>query len=282
MNSASEGQPSDVLTGFSRATLDPGTSSSQSDHNDLFQSIRSLHGPPVATGIFRTEIWSSVQQAHSKYFGAAGLATLELIASDALSVHPRSELADRHVSPESLSESPKPRANAWNYAQEYGPTVSWIPDSSGLNYDFDPDDAIPLIRRSIIMLGENKEPVFVEVEKFCMCGVWLRSLTRLMYDSDLAFFTRYYYDYASITDLIILRARERFSTSDCLKQGMLSTAVLFRANYEQSDLANSLRDHVRELHSLAVHALQAELGNHQISPWVKLSGIMELVNHEVS
>ncbi|CEL55063.1 hypothetical protein RSOLAG1IB_01071 [Rhizoctonia solani AG-1 IB] len=263
MNSASEGQPNDVLTGFSRTTLDPGTSSSQSDHNDLFQSIRSLHGPPVATGIFRTEIWSSVQQAHSKYFGAAGLATLELIASDALSVHPRSELADRHVSPESLSESPKPRANAWNYAQEYGPTVSWIPDSSGLNYDFDPDDAIPLIRRSIIMLGENKEPVFVEVEKFY-----------------LAFFTRYYYDYASITDLIILRARERFSTSDCLKQGMLSTAVLFRANYEQSDLANSLRDHVRELHSLAVHALQAELGNHQISPWVKLSGIMELVNHE--
>ncbi|CAE6458208.1 unnamed protein product [Rhizoctonia solani] len=250
---------------LSHVVLDSLNSGHSSDSSS-FRLAHSPHNPLSVTGRFHTELWSSAQQAHSKYYGAEGLATLESIASDSFRIYHLSTDADKLVGPEDLSELPKdtiPPVNKWDYAQEYGPTVSWISNNSEFDYDFDPDDALPLIQRSIILLGENRESVFVEVENFY-----------------LAFFARYYYDYASVTDLIIFRARERFKTSDCLKQGMLSTAILFRANYEQSGLVNSLRDHARELHSLTVQTLRAELDDHQVSPWVKLSGAMELVNHE--
>jgi hypothetical protein len=63
---------------------------------------------------------------------------------------------------------------------------------------------------------------------------------------------------------------------------MLSTAVLFRANYERSMLTDSLRNHAKELHLLAMRTLQLELESSHISPWVKLASLVELTNHEVS
>ncbi|CAE6461785.1 hypothetical protein ACGC1H_003081 [Rhizoctonia solani] len=233
-----------------------------SDAYDSIQPTRHL----AASGEFHSKIWSSAQRAHSTYYGAHGLALLENVASNSHRAHRFQSSADKHVGPEELSDLAKDVSmsiNKWDYARSYGPTVTWTPYNTGLDSDFDPDDAMPLVQQSIAMLGDTKEPVFVEVENFY-----------------LAFFARYYYDYASITDLIIFRARERFATSDCLKQGMLSTAVLFRANYENSGLTAPLRDHARELHSLAVKTLQVDLDNHMVSPWVKLSGVMELVNHE--
>ncbi|KEP49752.1 putative fungal Zn(2)-cys(6) binuclear cluster domain protein [Rhizoctonia solani 123E] len=234
---------------------------------DPCDSIQLAHSQSylTATGEFHSDIGSSAQRAHSTYYGAQGLSFLESVASNSYRAYRSSD--DKHIiGAEELSDLAKDVSvsiNKWDYARSYGPTVTWIPHNTGLDNDFDPDDAMPLIRQSIAMLGDTKEPVFVEVENFY-----------------LAFFARYYYDYASITDLVIFRARERFATSDCLKQGMLSTAVLFRANYENSGLTAPLRDHARELHSLAVKTLQVDLDNHMVSPWVKLSGVMELVNHE--
>ncbi|KAH7342161.1 fungal-specific transcription factor domain-containing protein [Rhizoctonia solani] len=232
---------------------------------DLLQPAHS-HNELAATEGVHAEIWSSDQRAHSKYYGAEGLALLESVASNSRQDCRLWSIADKRIGAEDLSDLSRDvplSMSKWEYAREYGPTVTWIPKNTGFNTDFDPDDAMSRIQQSIAMLGTTKEPVFGEVEHFYM-----------------AFFARYYYDYASVTDLIIFRARERFATSDCLKQGMLSTAVLFRANYENSGLAVHLRDHARELHSLAVKTLQVDLDSHRVSPWVKLSGVMELVNHE--
>ncbi|CUA73084.1 Cytochrome c oxidase subunit 1 [Rhizoctonia solani] len=230
--------------------LSPAEANDNSSSSDSCDSILPAH--LAVTGPHHSGIWPSAERAHSTYYGAQGLALLESVASHS---HRSLPSIDKHIGAEEFAR--------WDYARIYGPTVTWIPYNTGLSNDFDPDDAMPLIKQSIALLGDTKEPVFVEVENFY-----------------LAFFARYYYDYASITDLIIYRARERFATSDCLKQGMLSTAVLFRANYENSGLTAPLRDHARELHSLAVKTLQVDLDNHTVSPWVKLSGVMELVNHD--
>ncbi|KDN35914.1 hypothetical protein RSAG8_11222, partial [Rhizoctonia solani AG-8 WAC10335] len=247
------------------AYVEASTSSSSSRyHHGSIHSTRS-HDHLAATGAFHSEIWSSGQRAYSTYYGVQGLALLESTALNSHPSHRFQSIADKDVGTEGLSDLARnvSMINKWDCARNYGPTVTWIPHNTAFNNDFDPDDAMSLIQQSIAMLGATQEPVFVEVENFYA-----------------AFFARYYYDYASITDLIILRARERFATSDCLKQGMLGTAVLFRANYENSGLTAPLRDHARELHSLAVKTLQVDLNNHTVSPWIKLSGVMELVNHE--
>ncbi|KAG8750653.1 hypothetical protein FRC11_010201 [Ceratobasidium sp. 423] len=254
-----------VSVDFPHVEASSNCSSSHSDC-DSIQPARPSHNHLVATGGFHSEIWSSAQRAHSKYHGAEGLSLLESVASSSLQDYQLQLTADKHVRAEALSDFGKNVSlsiNKWDYARDYGPTITWVTENTDFNNDFDPDDAMPFIQQSIAMLGTTKEPVFVEVENFY-----------------LAFFARYYYDYASITDLIIFRARERFATSDCLKHGMLSTAVLFRANYDNSGLAVSLRDRARELHSLATKTLQVDLDNQMVSPWVKLSGAMELVNHE--
>ncbi|CAE6501591.1 unnamed protein product [Rhizoctonia solani] len=257
-------QPGPASTDSCRIEMFTNSTLSGSDNCDSLQ-LAHPYNDLAGTEGFPAEIWSSAQQAHSTYYGAEGLALLESVASNTRQDYRLRSITDKQVGAEDLSDLSRAPVSMsrWEYAREYGPTVTWIQQNIGFNTDFDPDDAMSRIQRSIAMLGTTKEPVFGEVEHFYM-----------------AFFARYYYDYASVTDLIIFRARERFATSDCLKQGMLSTAVLFRANYENSGLAGHLRDHARELHSLAVKTLQGDLSNQQVSPWVKLSGVMELVNHE--
>jgi hypothetical protein len=114
--------------------------------------------------------------------------------------------------------------------------------------------------------------------------VYLAGLTcrSLILAANLVFFTRYYYDYAAIHDSIMIRARKRFNVSDPLKHGMLSTAVLFRSNYERSNLATSLCIYAEGVYLLATRALRVDLERNHLSPWVKLGDLIELIDHEVS
>ncbi|QRW25049.1 ribosomal protein S10p/S20e [Rhizoctonia solani] len=61
---------------------------------------------------------------------------------------------------------------------------------------------------------------------------------------------------------------------------MVGTALLFRANYEVSASTESLRNRSKEHYQLGVRALRLELESTYLSPWVKIAGLVELMNYE--
>jgi hypothetical protein len=63
---------------------------------------------------------------------------------------------------------------------------------------------------------------------------------------------------------------------------MMGTALLFRANYEASSLTESLRYRSKEHYQLATRALRLELESNYLSTSVKIAGLVELMNYEVS
>ncbi|CUA74827.1 hypothetical protein RSOLAG22IIIB_05722 [Rhizoctonia solani] len=122
---------------------------------------------------------------------------------------------------------------------------------------------MPLIRRSITMLWISEEPIFQEMLTFYSI-----------------FLARYVSDYAVINDVLLTRVRRRFAAADSLKHGMIGTALLFRANYEGSSSTNSLRSRSKEQYQLGIRALRLELESNYLSPWIKIAGLVELMNYE--
>ncbi|KAF8712305.1 hypothetical protein RHS03_01304, partial [Rhizoctonia solani] len=151
----------------------------------------------------------------------------------------------------------------WEYAQDFGPRIAWPNRTTDDSDDFDPEGVMPLIRRSVATLRVFEEPSFQELLNF--------------YSIYLA---RYISDYASVCEILFTRIRRRFCSSDSLKHGMVGTALLFRANYEVSALTESLRNRSKEHYQLGVRALRLELESTYLSPWVKIAGLVELMNYE--
>ncbi|CAE6534512.1 unnamed protein product, partial [Rhizoctonia solani] len=90
----------------------------------------------------------------------------------------------------------------------------------------------------------------------------------------------YFFDYALVNDVLLDRLRRRFAAADSMKYGMIGTALLFRANYEGSPSTNSLRNRSKEQYQLGIRALRLELESEYLSPWVKIAGLVELMNYE--
>ncbi|CAE7078002.1 unnamed protein product [Rhizoctonia solani] len=153
----------------------------------------------------------------------------------------------------------------WEYAQDYGPRIIWPPNDLEEVHDFDPEEVMPTLYKSIDSLTRTAaiEPVFNEILHF-----WSTFLSRV------------FYDYTIFPESIAGWMLQRFKMSDSAKYGMLATAVLFRANYEISPSTNFLRDHARELHSLASRQISLDLKNNEMSPQVKLAGLIEVTNYE--
>ncbi|CAE6439643.1 unnamed protein product [Rhizoctonia solani] len=153
----------------------------------------------------------------------------------------------------------------WEYAQDYGPQVIWPPKDLEESQDFDPEGVMPTLHKSIDILTQTVviDPVFQEIFHF-----WSTFLSRI------------FYDYATVPEIIAGWMLQRFKVSDSARYGMLATAVLFRANYERSHLTDSLRSHAKELYSLASRQVSLELKNEELSPRVKLVGLLEVTNYE--
>ncbi|CUA73116.1 Microtubule-actin cross-linking factor 1 [Rhizoctonia solani] len=155
----------------------------------------------------------------------------------------------------------------WEYAQDFGPRVLWPPSSSGPGEEdqFDPEDAMPAIKQSIVTLSERAliEPVFQE-----MCHFYLTYLNRVIYN------------YALTPERTVGWMLQRFRLSESAKLGMLCTAVLFRSNYERSMLTPSLCGYEKELYSLALQRLPLDLNNPNLSTMAKLVAFTEIMNYE--
>ncbi|CAE6499806.1 unnamed protein product [Rhizoctonia solani] len=152
----------------------------------------------------------------------------------------------------------------WEYSQDFGPRIIWPNHTTDDNDDYDPEGVMPLIRRSLATLRISGEPNFQEMLTFYSI-----------------FLTRYVSDYALVGNILLDRARRRFSTSDSLKHGMVATALLFRANYGAPPLStDSLRSRSKEQYQLGLRALRLELESDYLSSWVKIAGLVELMNYE--
>ncbi|KAB5592029.1 hypothetical protein CTheo_4553 [Ceratobasidium theobromae] len=174
-------------------------------------------------------------------------------------LHPKSDVTGERL------ETPNAKNSiiaAWDYAQDFGPKVIWPPGRAIDNEEFDPEGAMPVVLQSISNLGIVDDPVFKEMGCF--------------YSTFLA---RYMYDYAAVRNIIMPRVCQRLQLSDSLKHGMLSTAILYRANYEGSMLTARLRKYATEHYLLAARRLELELQSGRSSPWVNLASLIELANY---
>ncbi|CAE7220427.1 unnamed protein product [Rhizoctonia solani] len=151
----------------------------------------------------------------------------------------------------------------WEYSQDFGPRIIWPSRTTDDSDDYDPEGAMPLIRHSLATLWISNEPIFQEMLTFYSI-----------------FLARYVSDYALVNDVLLTRVRRRFAAADSLKHGMIGTALLFRANYEGSPSTNSLRNRSKEQYQLGMRALRLELESSYLSPWVKIAGLIELMNYE--
>ncbi|CUA72069.1 putative clathrin heavy chain [Schizosaccharomyces pombe 972h-] [Rhizoctonia solani] len=155
----------------------------------------------------------------------------------------------------------------WEYAQDFGPRVLWPPSGLGPGEEdqFDPEDAMPAIKQSIVALSERAliEPVFQE-----MCHFYLTYLNRVIYN------------YALTPERTVGWMLQRFRLSESAKLGMLCTAVLFRSNYERPMLTPSLCAYEKELYSLALQRLPLDLSNPNLSTMAKLVAFTEIMNYE--
>ncbi|EUC54900.1 fungal Zn(2)-cys(6) binuclear cluster domain protein [Rhizoctonia solani AG-3 Rhs1AP] len=151
----------------------------------------------------------------------------------------------------------------WEYSQDLGPRILWPSNITDDSDDYDPEGAMPLIRHSLATLWISQEPIFQEILTFYSL-----------------FLTRYVSDYALVDDVLLDRLRRRFAAADSMKYGMIGTALLFRANYEGSPSTNSLRNRSKEQYQLGIRALRLELESEYLSPWVKIAGLVELMNYE--
>lgn len=260
--------------------------------NGLLQQIPFLRVGPYTIRDCNSEIWLSAVQAYSRYFGRTGLDLLESVAlsstrtcqSAPTSTHAFDKNTDIDTASGSIGFGYLP-AGKWDRLQDYGPRIEWPPGGEIGGHEFDPEGVMSVVQQSITALRLTDGPVFQELHNFCKCFLNARDVRhvyQLISELDSVYFTRYYYDYSSVHDSIMVRVRRRFDASDSLKHGMLGTAVLFRSNYEKSLITASLHDHAKELHQLAIRTLQLELESNCLSPPVKLAGLMELINHEVS
>ncbi|KAJ1307171.1 hypothetical protein OPQ81_001288 [Rhizoctonia solani] len=157
------------------------------------------------------------------------------------------------------------RLKLWGYAQDYGPRVVWPPSESGATDQFDPEEVMPAIQQSIVILTEQTliDPVFQE-----MCHFYLTFLNRVIFN------------YALYSERTVEWMLQRFKLSNSVKLGMLCTAVLFRSNYERSILTPSLCGYEKELYSLALHRLPLDLSDPSLSTTAKLTAITEIMNYE--
>ncbi|CAE6478823.1 hypothetical protein ACGC1H_003067 [Rhizoctonia solani] len=193
----------------------------------------------------------------SSNFDRAGFWQSVSTPNNITSPTPRSPLVSAHSKQLTLK--------SWEYAQDYGPQVIWPPNDSDESHSFDPEGAMPTLHRSIDILTQTVviDPVFQEIFYF-----WSTFLSRI------------FYNYATVPESIAGWMLQRFKVSDSAKYGMLATAVLFRANYERSPLTDSLRNHAKELYSLASRQVSLELKNEELLPQVKLVGLIEVTNYE--
>jgi hypothetical protein len=74
----------------------------------------------------------------------------------------------------------------------------------------------------------------------------------------------------------------KFNASDSAKYGMLCMAVLYRSDYERSMLAPSWRDGAKEIYSHAIDYLSRDLEDEKLSAWEKLTGLVSIMDYEVS
>lgn len=98
---------------------------------------------------------------------------------------------------------------------------------------------------------------------------------------DLMFFSRLVFEPVRIYQNLASVLLERFQASEVMKHSMLSIAYLYRSLYDKAASPTVLQDHAQNLHGLASKQLQSDLQNPQLSPAVKLSGIMEVLFYEV-
>ncbi|CAE6436565.1 unnamed protein product [Rhizoctonia solani] len=154
---------------------------------------------------------------------------------------------------------------AWEHAQDFAPCVIWPPEASDDSDTFDPEGAMPTLRRSILRLNEIKfvEPMFTEISNFY-----------------LGFLSRMIYDYSLVSNSLVRWMLRRYRLSGSAKHGMLGTVMLIRSFYERSALVLSLRERAKELYSDAIHEFSHELDDIRLSPRIKLASLVEIMNYE--
>ncbi|KAG8696909.1 hypothetical protein FRC11_000397, partial [Ceratobasidium sp. 423] len=153
----------------------------------------------------------------------------------------------------------------WEYAQDFGPRIVCPPGGFANSDELDPEGAIPTFRQSVTALTQRiaPEPLFQDVCYFYS-----------------TFLIRIFYDYALIPGSFADWIYQRFNTSNTSKYAMLSTAALFRSDFERSIMTPTWRACAKELYSLAIRQLTHDLEDARLSPREKLTGLVEVMNYE--
>ncbi|KAG9109959.1 hypothetical protein FRC07_008243 [Ceratobasidium sp. 392] len=148
-----------------------------------------------------------------------------------------------------------------NTRRTLGPLSNLIPERG--DEEWDPDGAVPVIRRSMTALGNTYDPDFRE-----LCNFYLK------------FIGRYFYDCTLIHHNIIAITQQRFVRSISARHGMLSLAFLFRSNYDQPHLASALHNFAQHRYQLASDTLRLDLERSDLSPAAKLTSLSEVMTYD--
>ncbi|QRW24216.1 ribosomal protein S10p/S20e [Rhizoctonia solani] len=141
----------------------------------------------------------------------------------------------------------------WEYAQDFGPRIAWPNRTTDDSDDFDPEGVMPLVRRSVATLRVFEEPSFQELLNFyASYGIHRFDLFSTLYQR-LCIGLRNTV-YSNTSKVLLLRFTETWD--------------------------ESLRNRSKEHYQLGVRALRLELESTYLSPWVKIAGLVELMNYE--
>ncbi|CEL55083.1 hypothetical protein RSOLAG1IB_01091 [Rhizoctonia solani AG-1 IB] len=185
--------------------------------------------------------------------------------ADSLDTHFRPYRIKAASTSSGLLKSRNVRTRGWEHVQDFAPRVIWPPECLDDSDTFDPEGAISVLQRSVVILNEAKliDPVFQEI-----CDFYAGFLSRIIYH------------YGLVSSTLVRWMLPRYRLSGAAKHGMLATVVLIRSYYERSVLVVSLRERAKELYSHAIHELSCELENIQLSPRTKLAGLIDIMNYE--
>ncbi|KAG8745115.1 hypothetical protein FRC10_008726 [Ceratobasidium sp. 414] len=102
-----------------------------------------------------------------------------------------------------------------------------------------------------------------------------------LYDFYLMFFSRLVFEPVRIYQNLASVLLERFQASDVMKHSMLSIAFLYRSLYDKAASPAALQEHAEKLHAMASRQVQLDIQSPNLSPAVKLSGLMEVLFYEL-
>lgn len=96
----------------------------------------------------------------------------------------------------------------WDYVQDCDPRIGWPPGGENGGHEFDPERVVSVVRQSFAALRLTNGPVFQGLHNFYKrfsnaCATFIHGL-KLIFGLDSVYSARYYYDYSSVHDNVML------------------------------------------------------------------------------